>query len=1476
MKFSFKSLIALFMALTLLLSPQTIGSGQMNLAHATDGQSDDQIIVNNDYAALSLGDTSYINSNLNLPTAGSNGSSISWSSNDATIDSNGVVTRPVYPELNKQAILTATITKGEASLTKNFQVRVIASTDKVTAAYMLHQAQYYYDVYKNKTLASWWDIGAVLGGWGSVEGYSIPDYTGQLTPKQPTDYAGLILGMISVGLNPYKTPSGQNLIEELVTSKQGTDGAYSTLSNQQMWAIIALNAANADKIYNGTNPSVPYNKTAAVQKLISMQADSGSFGFSYDYAGMALIALSGSKEIDGVDATITKTINYLHDKQLQTGDFVAGWGNDNGNTDATVISGLVAAGEDLSGSKWTVNGKTPIDALYRYQTKNGGFMYQLKIGKVDNLASYQAIIALGDIIAGDSIWKRIKLADPQTPEEPEENSPTPEQLDQYIRTASDYFRNSATRVGSDWSAIGLARADQKLPETYVQHLINNVAYSQGNFDLVTDLERTILGLTVAGEDASDLDGINLIDKLTNHAMMTNQGLNGPIFGLIAMDSGKYKISADSVWTREKLIREITSRQKEDGGFSLSGGASDPDITAMALTALAPYRDNQDVIEAGTIEKVLAWLSENQQDNGGYLSWGVDSSESVAQTIIALTANQLDPTSPDFTKNGINLIDKLLQFRLQDGTFSHTMDLMSNGMATEQALQALDAYKLYKEDNNERLYDFTNPLPGIEVISASEVHVRVEGPESRIAVGTVQGSTPLNALDEFAVANEINIQKSMNWGVLGLTIQDIQSGYFGDNDYGFWDFAIHRGNEWLTSSNGSMDQVILMPSDEVVFYYNNWMTMPIDSITVIPEKGDTLHEDVPFTVFVNKTEMDYSTFKLVPVAADGVKVSIYRSTGEQVASQTANSSGKAVFGHLPAGNYTVSVSGYVANNAPTVVHTTSSLQVSSGFASKELALPSGDKPRVVIPLDGQDYLLPLNSVTEEKEVRIDIPETSQSKLYANLPVGVNLPGIEAVKGNVSLVIPKGTQITSTTSSVIELNTSLDVTESVLTERISEVIAEGKQLEEIDQAVSFGGGNGRVAFDQFVTLTFAGSKGKSVAYIENGVAHVVDLVASDEVGQASGRNEYAYNSGNDLIVKTNHFTDYIVYTLKEDQSSGGGGTTPQPTKKVTMSIDKLTINKGYVVAPTSIELRKGDTVWTLFKRILDSQHIAYDYDYYSEYNSVYVKSIAGDGEFDHGEGSGWKYNVNGVYPGFGASQYVLKDGDVIQWRYTTNLGADLDEEAGNGQNPGNEDNGDEGDGEHGEDSGEGLPADIKKLFTDAKSISSWAFQSISDAVQHGFVQGSAGKFYPKASVTRAEFAKMLVTALGLPVSVPAADFVDVHANDWFAPYVNAVAQVKFMNGYNQHFNPNASITREEMASTIVRALAIKAGQSETIINDLSIASAWAKSDIAAIVQSGLMTGFGGTFDPHVSVTREMAVVVAMRAFRYKESHTQPKAA
>ncbi|GAA0377746.1 hypothetical protein GCM10008968_36960 [Bacillus horti] len=352
-------------------------------------------------------------------------------------------------------------------------------------------------------------------------------------------------------------------------------------------------------------------------------------------------------------------------------------------------------------------------------------------------------------------------------------------------------------------------------------------------------------------------------------------------------------------------------------------------------------------------------------------------------------------------------------------------------------------------------------------------------------------------------------------------------------------------------------------------------------------------------------------------------------------------------------------------------------------SEGISLP--DDGQIEIPRDGKDYTVRVQESDREKEVSIQLPENTQARTFLDLPANTDLPNLSIVRGSNTVEFPKGIRMNGESNKVLELLTSKNLNDASLKNQLVGLIDSDRELDEVYSFFTMGGEQ-PVQFNGFVTLTFKGMKGNEAAFIENGQISAIQKFANEEDGLASGKNEFAYEDGNDLIVKTSHFTDFAVFSTKEKENQGGGtppgnggggGVTP-PQLTAQLSVDKFTINKGYVLSPTTVEFSPGETVWDVFKREMDRQGIAYQYSYYDRYNSVYVESIDGDGEFDHGSGSGWMYNVNGVYPNYGASQYNLTQGDRIQWRYTTNLGVDLGQKlpggagdpSGGGNSPGKE--------------------------------------------------------------------------------------------------------------------------------------------------------------------------------------------------------------
>lgn len=271
-------------------------------------------------------------------------------------------------------------------------------------------------------------------------------------------------------------------------------------------------------------------------------------------------------------------------------------------------------------------------------------------------------------------------------------------------------------VGGDWLVFGLARSGVKVPQKYFDAYYKNVEEYIVSVNGVlsrkknTEYSRVILALTAIGKNPTNVAGFNLLLPLGDFDETVRQGVNGAIFALLALDSGNYEIpenpDAAVQATREGYVEEILSRQNEDGGWSLAGGTSDVDLTAMALQALAKYRS--DAAVSGAVERGLAWLEWEQEPNGAYLSWDEENSESVSQVIVALTELGVSLDDERFVKNGQTLPQVLERFACEDGSYRHTLNGGGDEMATEQALYALAA--IHRAETGETtLYDMTDVM-----------------------------------------------------------------------------------------------------------------------------------------------------------------------------------------------------------------------------------------------------------------------------------------------------------------------------------------------------------------------------------------------------------------------------------------------------------------------------------------------------------------------------------------------------------------------------------------------------------------------------------------------------------------------------------------------------------------------------------------------------------------------------------------------
>ena len=271
----------------------------------------------------------------------------------------------------------------------------------------------------------------------------------------------------------------------------------------------------------------------------------------------------------------------------------------------------------------------------------------------------------------------------------------------YSSTGKTIYENTAKSpvYGAEWHILGLARSEyagcDEIFEKYYEDVVKKIKDSKGvlSKNKYTEYSRVIVAVKAIGRNPKNTGGFDVTAKLLEKENVVIQGLNGPIWALIALNTDGYAdSSAEFKKTAKEYISYILDAEKDGGGWSLNSSETnaDADITAMALTALAPYYKEDSRVKESADRAVL-WLSENQNSDGTYSSWGTVNSESCAQVTVALTSLGIDPNKDErFIKNGKSVLDGLLGF-YTDGGFKHVSTGKLNAMATEQGYYALTAY-----------------------------------------------------------------------------------------------------------------------------------------------------------------------------------------------------------------------------------------------------------------------------------------------------------------------------------------------------------------------------------------------------------------------------------------------------------------------------------------------------------------------------------------------------------------------------------------------------------------------------------------------------------------------------------------------------------------------------------------------------------------------------------------------------------------
>lgn len=434
-------------------------------------------------------------------------------------------------------------------------------------------------------------------------------------------------------------------------------------------------------------------------------------------------------------------------------------------------------------------------------------------------------------------------------------------------------------LGGEWTMLSLARAGYSVPKDYYEKYYTNVVDELKEKGGVlhrikyTEYSRLILGLTAIGKDVTNVGGYNLLEKLADFNSVKKQGINGPIFALIALDTNNYEIpimkDVKVQTTRDMLIdyilnQEITDKNGVAGGWALTGKTPDPDITAMALQSLAKYKDNEKV--KPYIDRAVNVLANLQNDKGGYSSWGSVNSESIAQVIVALTSLGIDPSKDTrFIKGeGSWIISAIMDFYVSGGGFKHVLDQEINGMATDQGMYAIVAYDRFVDGKNS-LYDMTDAkvvenLEDKAILVAPERINGNKGTEFKMQVKL--GSWPQG---EFKLLDSIiNIPNKVEITEVSMS---------NEVDGGLPDFGVEDGKLRTVYMNTDLRNITFYPTE-----------FPSEVMTITAKLTEDLQKDTKLSINIDeltlKAGSDSSTTHKFDVSKSETNIII----GEQL---TAN-------------------------------------------------------------------------------------------------------------------------------------------------------------------------------------------------------------------------------------------------------------------------------------------------------------------------------------------------------------------------------------------------------------------------------------------------------------------------------------------------------------------------------------------------------------------------------------------------------------
>lgn len=1076
--------------------------------------------------------------------------------------------------------------------------------------------------------------------------------------------------------------------------------------------------------------------------------------------------------------------------------------------------------------------------------------------------------------------------------------------DSYVDRAAKWVQISETGVDQTTEALALRHLGKAIPQSFFDKINNEIKTSLINNEkkTVANYHNYILSLILNNQDPSKLNiegnNYNLVEKIYKNPE-TGTDVYSLINALIAIDSNNYPVPEDALWNREEIISAILDNRNAEGLWSWSKkDPADIDTTAMALTALAPYKNKSEVKDA--IEKAVNWLSSIQLNNGGFNGGFGESSSTTAYVLTALTALEIDPKGEKFTKPNGNLVDNISTYILEDGSFSSTIGGKTDEkFATPQGLLALVSYERFLQGKGS-VNDVSN-LPPLVIgkITCSNgggsTNPSGETNKQTITISVKTHNSTILSTQTLEIAEDATALSAL-LDVLGSRVEIGSDGYIAAID-GLAEFDHGPTSGWKYSVNGyfpniGADSYGLSNGDQLEWVY-------------VTEDKDAANE---------KASMGGSAATAKP---DGVTVAVFESF-EKIKSNSQKQN--VVL------NKEQKMSSVEAQKLKEALNA-NAVKVEKKVVPTEetvIASPKVDEAKIVIPK---------KALKEQKTIKIEelAPSTTNTNIEGNL------------KSSVYQFLPKGTKFEKPVYISINIPIEDDDIDNLVMAWFDE---EKNQWIPIPTVIDAKTGTITGQVDHFTKFAVISNKKVNKLNISEEMEKLVQHLQTDQTQSewedfGLARLEKTDNQAilSEITKKLKEsdgyfrkITDYERYVLTIEALGGDptniGGydliekiynnerMTMQGTNGLIFAL--IALDSGNYQVPSTAKWNREKILADILTNqnkdggftLVNGDASDVDITAMAISSLVNYKDIRPEVKTTIDKAVNWLSSVQQASGGFiadgkenseSASQVIIAlasadidpqgpsftkaNGNVVEnlLSYQSKDGgfANLKNEKSN-----------QIASEQAllallalDHYSKNLPSiyqfanqEIEKEvatiipdFADVDQISDYALQSIYDVFDKGVMVGvekNPLRFAPKQNLTRAQFTAILVNLLEGEVSEQSKIvFKDVLPGQWYYNVVMKANELGIVRGTsNTTFSPNDPITREQVAVILARAFDLMVNENEpkpAVYNDIANLNPYNQAAIQALYDHNLLKGYeGGQFKPKNYVTREMGAVIAER--------------